>query len=168
MCKLFKTNKTCLLVHCKLVVLLYSLGLVFPLNFFEEEALWGDLTSCDGIVVSSESFAKQCLPCWPVIFLTCLHISGPIRSPNIEDTLSQPLASKTSTWKEELPQHVKSRRSFSCSSWALTKSSHPDMRNSSSPRLSTLMCHVLPLGAFSSNPPVICPLKFCANFSGML
>ena len=106
--------------------------------------------------------------CCPAVSFKCLRKLGPILLAKREDSFSHPFASKIKISKEEFPLHVKIRRSFSFSSWALTKSSHPDVRSSSSSRFSTLKYHISPLATFRSSPLVICLLKFFTNFAGML
>ena len=146
----------------------YLLGLVLPLIFFEVDALCGDPMRRNGILKSSESLKVQCSTCWSTMPSKCLCIQGPFLLVKKQGTFSQPLASKIWTSKEQLTLRVKMRRSFSCSSFALAKLSHPDMNNSSSAFLATSMSHVLPLGAFSFNPLVICSFRLLTNFLGML
>lgn len=146
---------------------LYLLGLVLP-PFFEVEALCGDATRRNGIPRSSESLNMQCSACSCTLLLKCLCMQGPFLVVKKQDTFSQPLESKIRTSKEQLPLRVKITRSFSCSSCALTKLSHPDLKRSSSAFFVTSTSHVSPLGAFRLNTLVICLFRLLTNFSGML
>jgi hypothetical protein len=146
---------------------LYLLGSVLP-PFFEVEALCEDATRRNGIPKSSESLNMRCSVCWCALPLKCLCMQGPFLVVKKQDTFSQPLESKIRTSKEQLLLHVKITRSFSWSSCALAKSSHPDLKSSSSAFFVTLTSHVSPLGAFRLNTLVICPFRLLTNFSGML
>ena len=151
--------------HSKCV--LYLLGLVLP-PFFEVEVLCGDATRRNGIPKSSESLSMWCSACWYTLPSKCLCMQGPFLVVKKQDTFSQPLESKIRTSKEQLPLRVKITRSFSCSSCAMAKSSHPDLKTSSSAFFVTSTIHVSPLGDFRLNTLVICPFRLLTNLFGML
>ena len=148
--------------HSKCV--LYLLGSVLPPFFFEVEVP----TRHNGIPKSSESLNMRCSACWCALPLKCLCMQGPFLVVKKQDTFSQPLESKIRTSKEQLPLRVKITRSFSCSSCALAKSSHPDLKTSSSAFFVTSTIHVSPLGDFRLNTLVICPFRLLTNLFGML